>query len=151
MVRFFSFVPTHYKRFIRHLLILIVYKRFYEVSFSIENPCKRSTCYRSVPGGDSSELIVAAQEGGIPHPPGYPLLAILLKLWNYFVPPEYIAFSSALLNSFIAALCNTALYTLIEDATSPAVGILGSGDRQRFSARFSVFADFWGDDFRPKI
>ena len=73
-----------------------------------------------------SELIVAAQEVGIPHPPGYPLLAILLKLWNYFVPNSLIAFSSALLNSLIAALCNTAFYSLIEKATRPSVALLGT-------------------------
>ena len=37
-----------------------------------------------------------------------------------------IAFSSALLNSLIAALCNTALYSLIEKATRPSVALIGT-------------------------
>ena len=104
-----------------------------------------STCYRSVPGGDSSELIVAAQELGIPHPPGYPLLAIMLKMWNLFVPAKHIAWSSALLNSFLAALCNTAMYTLVEGATRPSVAIIAttvfgfSGSVWEWASNLEVF------------
>lgn len=35
------------------------------------------TLQRSVPGGDSGELIVEAFQLGLPHPPGYPLYALL--------------------------------------------------------------------------
>ena len=35
------------------------------------------TMYRSVPGGDSGELIVAGCTAGIAHPPGYPLFTML--------------------------------------------------------------------------
>ena len=40
-----------------------------------------STCYRTLPGGDSAELVTASLELGVAHPPGYPLLMILLHIW----------------------------------------------------------------------
>ena len=40
-----------------------------------------STCYRTLPGGDSAELVTAGMELGVAHPPGYPLLMILLHAW----------------------------------------------------------------------
>lgn len=39
------------------------------------------TLYPSVPGGDSGELIGAIATGGVIHPPGYPLYALLGKLF----------------------------------------------------------------------
>ena len=35
------------------------------------------SCYRTLPPGDSSDLIISAHQLGIAHPPGYPLLTIL--------------------------------------------------------------------------
>ncbi|KAJ1471083.1 hypothetical protein T484DRAFT_1916790, partial [Baffinella frigidus] len=40
------------------------------------------TMYRSVPGGDSGELIVAGCTVGIAHPPGYPLFTMLAILFH---------------------------------------------------------------------
>ena len=40
-----------------------------------------STCYRTLPGGDSAELVTASVELGVAHPPGYPLLMIILHIW----------------------------------------------------------------------
>ena len=40
------------------------------------------TMYRSVPGGDSGELIVAGCTGGVAHPPGYPLFTMLAILFH---------------------------------------------------------------------
>ena len=39
------------------------------------------TAYRTVPGGDSGELIGAVASGGVIHPPGYPLYALLGALF----------------------------------------------------------------------
>jgi hypothetical protein len=39
-----------------------------------------STLYPHVPGGDSGELIAAAYQLGVGHPPGYPLFCILEKI-----------------------------------------------------------------------
>ena len=41
-----------------------------------------ATMYRSVPGGDSGELIVAGCTMGIAHPPGYPLFTMLANLMH---------------------------------------------------------------------
>ncbi len=40
-----------------------------------------ATLAPSVMGGDSGELTAAALTGGVPHPPGYPLFAILARLF----------------------------------------------------------------------
>ena len=40
-----------------------------------------ATLAPSVTGGDSGELMTAALTGGVPHPPGYPLFAILTRLF----------------------------------------------------------------------
>jgi hypothetical protein len=39
----------------------------------------------TVVGGDSGELTAAAVTGGVPHPPGYPVFALLARL---FAPPS---------------------------------------------------------------
>jgi hypothetical protein len=41
-----------------------------------------ATLWPSTPGGDSGELIAAAYTGGVPHPPGYPLFAMLARLFT---------------------------------------------------------------------
>ena len=38
------------------------------------------TLFPSVPGGDSGELLANACNGGINHPPGYPLFSVLASL-----------------------------------------------------------------------
>jgi hypothetical protein len=40
-----------------------------------------ATLHPSVAGGDSGELTSAALTGGVPHPPGYPLFALLARLF----------------------------------------------------------------------
>jgi hypothetical protein len=40
-----------------------------------------ATLHPSVAGGDSGELTAAALTGGVPHPPGYPLFALLARLF----------------------------------------------------------------------
>ena len=43
------------------------------------------TALPSVPGGDSGELLAEACHGGIPHPPGYPLLNVLHNILSRLV------------------------------------------------------------------
>jgi hypothetical protein len=43
-----------------------------------------ATLAPSVLGGDSGELTTAALTGGVPHPPGYPLFALLARLFAAF-------------------------------------------------------------------
>jgi hypothetical protein len=41
-----------------------------------------ATLAPSVVGGDSGELLASALSGGVPHPPGYPLFALLARLFG---------------------------------------------------------------------
>ena len=59
------------------------------------------TLKRSVEGGDSGEMIIAAYTMGIAHPPGYPLYTLLGKVFS-FLPFGTVAFK---LNMF-SAICN---------------------------------------------
>lgn len=59
------------------------------------------TLYRSVPGGDSGELIQVAQNLGVAHPPGYPLFTLLGFLFSK-IPIGSIAFRV----NFLSAVCN---------------------------------------------
>ena len=45
------------------------------------------TMYRTVPGGDSGELIVAGCTAGIAHPPGYPTYTMLAILFHMVLAP----------------------------------------------------------------
>jgi len=40
-----------------------------------------ATLAPSIMGGDSGELTASALTGGVPHPPGYPLFALLARLF----------------------------------------------------------------------
>lgn len=91
-----------------------------------------STCYRSFPGGDSTELIVASEEFGIPHPPGYPLLAITLRIWNSFFRlfhqnASMISFTSALFSATVASCSNVLMFKLLlqccQSKTFSVVGV----------------------------
>ena len=45
------------------------------------------TMYRTVPGGDSGELIVAGCTAGVAHPPGYPTYTMLAILFHQVLAP----------------------------------------------------------------
>lgn len=60
------------------------------------------TLYRTVPGGDSGELIQVAQNLGVAHPPGYPLFTLLGFLFSK-IPIGSIAFRV----NFLSAVCNS--------------------------------------------
>jgi hypothetical protein len=66
------------------------------------------TLYASVPGGDSAELILVAQNLGVAHPPGYPLFTLLAKLFT-FIPFGTIAWR---VNLF-SATCDAAAAALL--------------------------------------
>jgi hypothetical protein len=62
-----------------------------------------ATCARTVTGEDSGELIAAAYELGVAHPPGYPTWCLLAKAAT-LVPIGEVAFRVALLSAFFGAL-----------------------------------------------
>ncbi len=65
---------------------------------------------------DSGELITAAYTLGIPHPSGYPLYAILGKIFTY-IPFGTIAWRVNLMSAFFGALSVALLYLVIERLT----------------------------------
>src|SRR5262245_48960660 len=71
------------------------------------------TLYRTVPGGDSGELILAAQTLGVAHPPGYPLFTMLGKLFS-LLPFSTIAWRINLLS----AVCDAGAAALLLLATA---------------------------------
>ena len=66
------------------------------------------TLCRTIPGGDSGELIAGAYTLGVLHPPGYPLFTLLGKLFT-FIPFGSVAWRV----NFLSAVCNTAAASLL--------------------------------------
>ncbi len=58
-----------------------------------------ATLQRTLPAGDSGELIAVADRLGVAHPPGYPLYTLLGHLWLRLVPLGEPATSLALLSA----------------------------------------------------
>ncbi|XP_059176469.1 transmembrane protein 260-like isoform X2 [Physella acuta] len=69
--------------------------------------------HHSLPGGDSGELIVAAYEFGVAHPPGYPLFTLLAKLLISIIPVGSIAWRVNLLSALCGALSAVVLYLIV--------------------------------------
>ena len=88
-----------------------------------------ATAYPTVSGGgDSAELITAAYTMGIAHPPGYPLLMLLGKLFS-FLPVGSIAFRINLLSGACGALAVYFLFLAILKLTrcNMIAALLGAG------------------------
>ncbi|XP_078492165.1 protein O-mannosyl-transferase TMEM260 [Ciona intestinalis] len=74
-----------------------------------------SSIYPSVPGGDSGELVIAARELGVAHPPGYPLFTMLAKLFQVipFVSPVWsVGFMCACFGAATAAVLFSLLHRM---------------------------------------
>ncbi|KAM4662867.1 protein O-mannosyl-transferase TMEM260 [Discoglossus pictus] len=86
------------------------------------------TLHPSVPGGDSGELITAAYELGVAHPPGYPLFTLLAKMTIMCVPVGSVAYRVNLLSGLFGATAASILFfTTSRLSGSHAAGILASG------------------------
>jgi len=85
------------------------------------------TIHPSLPGGDSGELITAAHEFGVGHPPGYPLFTLLARLSLLAAPPAALRVNtlSALCGALAAAA--TCLATRRLCASLPVVPQTGGG------------------------
>ena len=68
------------------------------------------TLYPSLPGGDSGELIVASCSLGLPHPPGYPLFAMMGWLFTH-IPFGSIAWRVNLFSAVCGVVASAFLYT----------------------------------------
>ncbi|MEW6279538.1 MAG: DUF2723 domain-containing protein [Candidatus Eremiobacterota bacterium] len=80
----------------------------------------------SIPGGhDSGEVLSCAVVLGIPHPPGYPLYAMLGHLWSYLPVGDY-AYRLNLFSAFSLALAGAFLAVAFARVASPAAGLTGA-------------------------
>ena len=86
-----------------------------------------ATLYPSVPGGDSGEFVVAAQELGVAHPPGYPLYTLLGKIFTW-LPTGTVAWRVNLLTALLGALAAAMLARATWKATrNVSAGIFAGG------------------------
>ncbi|XP_077774729.1 protein O-mannosyl-transferase TMEM260 isoform X2 [Podarcis muralis] len=98
----------------------------------------------SVPGGDSGELITAAYELGVAHPPGYPLFTLLAKLAIELLPFGSVAFRVNLLCAVLgAAAAPFFFYTVARLSGKHAAGIFAVGmfSFSRLTWQWSITAE----------
>ncbi|XP_060117819.1 protein O-mannosyl-transferase TMEM260 [Heteronotia binoei] len=82
----------------------------------------------SVPGGDSGELITAAYELGVAHPPGYPLFTLLAKLAIELFPFGSVAYRVNLLCAVLGAAAASLLFDTVSRLSGvQAAGIFAAG------------------------
>lgn len=94
---------------------------------------------RTIYVGDSGELVTAVYLLGIPHPSGYPLYALLGKLWTLLVPIGPIAFRMSLFSAAAASGACAALFLLCRRLALKPLASL-------FAALLLAFApSFWGE------
>lgn len=102
------------------------------------------TLHPSLPGGDSGELITAAYELGVAHPPGYPLFTLLAKLVIVLLPIGSVAYRVNLLCSFFGAVAASLLFsTSVRLSGSYTAGILAAGlySFSRLTWQWSIAAE----------
>ncbi len=80
----------------------------------------------SVTGGDAGELVAGTACGGVLHPPGYPLYALLGRMFLWFPWRD-----AALGMNVFSAICGTAAVVMLQRATarwsgSPWAGVLAA-------------------------
>nr|XP_032811929.1 transmembrane protein 260 isoform X1 [Petromyzon marinus]XP_032811931.1 transmembrane protein 260 isoform X1 [Petromyzon marinus]XP_032811932.1 transmembrane protein 260 isoform X1 [Petromyzon marinus]XP_032811933.1 transmembrane protein 260 isoform X1 [Petromyzon marinus]XP_032811934.1 transmembrane protein 260 isoform X1 [Petromyzon marinus] len=84
------------------------------------------TLHPSVPGGDSGELITAAHELGVAHPPGYPLFTLLARLAMSLASPGSPG-SPAFRVNLLTAACAAGAAALLHAAVHRASGSVPAG------------------------
>ncbi|XP_030070395.1 protein O-mannosyl-transferase TMEM260 [Microcaecilia unicolor] len=103
-----------------------------------------NTLHPSVAGGDSGELITAACELGVAHPPGYPLFTLLAELMVILVPFGSVAYRVNLLSGLCgAAAASLLFYTTCKLSDSYAGGIFAAGmfSFSRLTWQWSIAAE----------
>ncbi|XP_021258247.1 transmembrane protein 260 [Numida meleagris] len=97
-----------------------------------------------LPGGDAGELITAAYELGVAHPPGYPLFTLLAGLAMRLLPGGAAAGRVNLLGAVLGAVAAALLfYTVLRLSGSYAGGILAAGvfSFSRLTWQWSIAAE----------
>ncbi|XP_039459688.1 transmembrane protein 260 isoform X3 [Oreochromis aureus] len=99
---------------------------------------------RTVPGGDSGELITTACELGVAHPPGYPLFTLLAHMAMLLLPSLSPAHSVNLMSSLLgAAACGGFCITVCRLAGPGPGAVLAGGlfAVSRLSWQWSMVAE----------
>ncbi|XP_005724088.1 transmembrane protein 260 isoform X1 [Pundamilia nyererei] len=99
---------------------------------------------RTVPGGDSGELITTACELGVAHPPGYPLFTLLAHMAMHLLPSLSPAHSVNLMSSLLgAAACGGFCITVCRLAGPGPGAVLAGGlfAVSRLSWQWSMVAE----------
>ncbi|KAM3855716.1 protein O-mannosyl-transferase TMEM260 isoform 1-T1 [Vipera latastei] len=95
-------------------------------------------------GGDSGELITAAYELGVAHPPGYPLFTLLAKLAIELFPCGSAAYRVNLFCALLgAAAASLLFYTVVRLSGSQAAGVFAVGmfSFSRLTWQWSITAE----------
>lgn len=71
------------------------------------------TIHPSLPGGDTGELVVAAHEFGVSHPPGYPLFTLLSFLLLHAIPVGSPVWKVNILSSVFGGVASGIIFILI--------------------------------------
>jgi len=124
----------------QHLLFLSLFFLFCFAVYAI------TTC-PTVAEGDSGELIAAVHTMGIIHPPGFPLYAILAKIFSYLVPIGSPAFKINLFSGFCNAAAAVLLFLCILRWTRqvwPAFIVAGLYAFSPLIWSYSVIAEVFG-------
>ncbi|NWR56630.1 TM260 protein, partial [Bucorvus abyssinicus] len=103
-----------------------------------------ATLQPALPGGDAGNLITAAYELGVAHPPGYPLFTLLAKLVTGLLPVGSPAYRVNLLCGLLgAAAASLLFYTVFRLSGSYAGGILAAGvfSFSRLTWQWSIAAE----------
>ena len=86
-----------------------------------------ATASRAIQGGDSGELVTVAVQGGVAHPPGYPLFLAVARILVAPLPVEDSAFGVALLSAALGAACAAVLHRAVLRATGDGVAAAVGG------------------------
>ncbi|XP_065144678.1 protein O-mannosyl-transferase TMEM260 isoform X2 [Paramisgurnus dabryanus] len=82
---------------------------------------------RTVPGGDSGELMTAACELGVAHPPGYPLFTVISSLMLSLLPFSSPAHTINVLCAVFGAVASGALCFTVCRVSGPGPGAILAG------------------------
>ncbi|XP_056152390.1 transmembrane protein 260 [Lampris incognitus] len=99
---------------------------------------------RTVPGGDSGELITTACELGVAHPPGYPLFTLLARLAMSLLPALSAAHNVNLISSLLGAAASGTLCFTVCRLVGPGPGAVLAGGIfavSRLSWQWSMVAE----------
>ncbi|XP_029972209.1 transmembrane protein 260 [Salarias fasciatus] len=99
---------------------------------------------RTVPGGDSGELITTACELGVAHPPGYPLFTLLARLSILLLPSLPPAHSVNLMSAALGAAACGGLCLTVCRLAGPGPGAVLAGGLfavSRLSWQWSMVAE----------